>query len=792
MAQRCSHRKIDEPTTRVPSVPRPDSPLKRLSPYLLALAAVLLMVVVRILLSPTLGYELPFITLFPAVFVAAWIGGLGPALAATAASMVLALYFFFPPAMSLDAPGAVAPLGAALFILTGVAAGWLGQSKLRAQTQAEAVARDAKKSEERYRALIEQTAEGIWRIELPEPVPVHLPPAEQIDRFYAQAELAECNDAMAQMYGFATAAELVGARLGDLVPRSDPKNVEFLHAFVTTGYRLTDAESHELDRDGHERYFLNNLIGIVSDGHVVRAWGSQRDVTMKRQAEAALQVSEARFRSIFECGMIGIAFWNGRQVTGANDALLQMLGYSRADLEEGLLRHARLTPPGYEEADRRATEETRARGSCTPYEKEFLRKDGSRVSVLAGGARLGADMSDAVFFVLDLTERQRAQERIRHAERIEVVGQLAGGMAHEANNQMSVVLGATEFILRRSDVPPAVRQDAEYIRQAAERTASITRQLLAFSRRQVLQPRAVNLNTVVEKLEPLLRRTLTEQQVLVLRLAPGLASVRADLVQIDQVLLNLAINARDAMLGGGTLTVATRNVELTDQYVADRPGVSIPRGPYVVLVVSDTGHGIDKETMKHLFEPFFTTKGIGKGSGLGLAMVYGIVKQSGGYIWPYSEPGQGTTFKIYLPVVSEAAQPPAAAAPAESKKRESATVLIVEDDPLVRTMARRSLAEAGFDVLEAANGREALALIEEHGSVEAVLTDLAMPELGGQELAQRLSELHPGLPVIFMSGYTDDDLTRRGLLEAGIPYLEKPFSPDALARMVRAVLPRPS
>jgi two-component system cell cycle sensor histidine kinase/response regulator CckA len=746
------------------------------------------MVVARMLLTPVLGYELPFVTLFPAVFFAAWVGGLGPALAGTATGVAVALYIFFPPSMSLDTVGTVAPLGAALFILTGVAAGWLGESRLRAQARAETAAREAKQSEERYRALIEQTAEGVWRIELPEPVPVDLPAAEQIERFYALAELAECNDAMAHMYGLDRAAELVGARLGDLLPRSDPKNLEFLQAFIATGYRLTDAESHERDREGGERYFLNNLIGILADGHLVRAWGSQRDITASKKAESAVLASEARLRSVLESGMIGIAFWNGEVVTDANDALLHMLGYSRQELQQRLLRRGRLTPPGYEEADRRAGEQIRATGSCTPYEKEFLRQDGSRVPVLAGGARLGPDMNDAVFFVLDQTDRRRAEERLRHAERIEVVGQLAGGMAHEANNQMSVVLGATEFILRRPDVPPAVRQDVEYIQQAAERTASITRQLLAFSRRQILQPQPVDLNTVVKKLEPILRRTLTEQQILTLRLAPELESVRADLVQIDQVLLNLAINARDAMPEGGTLTVETRNVRLTDQYVADRPGVAISPGPYVVLVVSDTGQGMDKETMKHLFEPFFTTKGIGKGSGLGLAMVYGIVKQSGGYIWPYSEPERGTTFKIYLPAVSEAAHTPPGPALEKPEERESATVLVVEDDPLVRTMARRSLSEAGFDVLEAADGYEALALIAEHESIDAVLTDLAMPELGGQELAQRLSELRPGLPVIFMSGYTDDDVARRGLLEAGIPYLEKPFSPEALARMIRAVL----
>ncbi|MBA3761084.1 MAG: PAS domain S-box protein, partial [Gemmatimonadales bacterium] len=559
-------------------MPRPDSPLNRFLPYLLALTAVLLMVIARMLLTPVLGSELPFVTLFPAVFFAAWAGGLGPAVVAAATSVVLALYLFFPPSMSLDTAGVVAPLGAALFVLTGLGAGWVGRSRLQAQIRAETAAREAKKSEERYRVLIEQTAEGVWRIELPQAVSVTLPAAEQIDQFYERSALAECNDAMAHMYGFQSAAELIGARLEDLMPRSAPRNLEFLQAFIANGYRLTDAESHERDREGNERYFLNNLIGIVEDGRIVRAWGSQRDITNAKRAEAALLASEARFRSVLDSGMIGIGFWNGAVITDGNDALLQMLGYTREDLRQGLLRQGKLTPPGYEETDRNASEQIRLTGACRPYEKEFLRKDGSKVPVLAGGARLGSEMNDTVFFILDQTDRRVAEERLRHAERLEVVGQLAGGMAHEANNQMSVVLGATEFILRRSDVPAPVRQDAEYIREAAERTAAITRQLLAFSRRQILQPQAVDLNTVVRKLEPILRRTLTEQQRLKLLLAPALAAVRADRVQIDQVLLNLAINARDAMPDGGTLTVETRNVRLTERYVAARPGTTIPPG----------------------------------------------------------------------------------------------------------------------------------------------------------------------------------------------------------------------
>jgi two-component system cell cycle sensor histidine kinase/response regulator CckA len=893
------------------------------------------MAAARWLLTPVLGYQFPFITFFPAVFLAAWHGGLGPALFATLASTVLSVLFVFPPLSSFLFPGAET-LGIALFLLIGIMTAVLGGSRHRAQARRDALAREAtqtagrlveeaaqqrdtqaalrasearframaqssplgifitdpsgdcvytnpayqrisgltpeqalgtgwskaihpadrervfrewydaaerripfrsehrflhadgqtvwtrvnaaeitegerlagyvglveditaharaeealRQSEERYRAFIEQTAEGVWRFELEKPVPVHLPEDEQIDRFYQDAYLAECNDVVARMYGFEKAAQLIGTGLADLMPRSDRQNLEYLRAFIRSGYRLTDAESHEYDREGNERFFLNNLIGITSDGHVLRAWGSQRDITASRQAEAAVQASEARFRSIFESGMIGIAFWNGEKITDANDTLLTMLGYTREDLVQGLLRHGRLTPPGFEELDRRATEETRSRGSCTPYEKEFYRKDGSRIPVLVGGARLGDDMQEAVFFVLDLTDRRRAEDRLRQAERIEVVGQLAGGMAHEANNQMSVVLGATSFILARSDVPEPVRQDVEYIRQAAERTASITRQLLAFSRRQILQPQVVDLNVVVRHLEPILRRTLTEQQSLELELQPGVAPIRADPAQLEQVMLNLTINARDAMPDGGSLTIETRDVVLTDGYIDMRPGINIMPGPYTVLIFTDTGLGMDAETKKHLFEPFFTTKSVGKGSGLGLAMVYGIVKQSGGYIWAYSEPGFGSTFKLYFPATEPATTAEEIATVIEdSAPNPGGTILVVEDDPLVRGLARRALVEAGFGVVEASNGGEALSVAAET-PVDAVLTDLAMPEIGGRELARRLKAPRPELPVVFMSGYTHDDVMRRGLLDPGAPFLEKPLAPEVLTRTMRKLLGR--
>jgi signal transduction histidine kinase/CheY-like chemotaxis protein len=389
---------------------------------------------------------------------------------------------------------------------------------------------------------------------------------------------------------------------------------------------------------------------------------------------------------------------------------------------------------------------------------------------------------------VDVTHHRQIEEQLRQVQRMDAVGRLAGGMAHETNNQMAVVLGFAEFVLSRADLPERVREDVEQIRKAAERTAGITSQLLAFSRRQFAQPKVLDLSKVVAAFEPVLQRAMSSGCDLRLRPAPGLALVKADPGQVEQILLNLALNACDAMPHGGTLTVETANVSLSREYTRLKAGVRVQPGRYVLIAVSDTGYGMSRETLNRVFEPFFTTKAVGKGTGLGLATVYGLVKQAEGYVWVYSEPGLGTTFKIYLPVISsdepimrEAEHPPTVGS--------GELVLVVEDEPDVMRMAVRSLSEAGYKVLEASSGQEALEIISGAGDgLRVVVTDVIMPGMSGRDLASRIAEIRPTLLVIFMSGYTDEDVIRRGLMERGRRFIQKPFSPDALAREVQQVL----
>ncbi len=387
-------------------------------------------------------------------------------------------------------------------------------------------------------------------------------------------------------------------------------------------------------------------------------------------------------------------------------------------------------------------------------------------------------------------ELRMAEERLHQSQKLEAVGQLAGGIAHDFNNMLGVITGYGELALRQLEPDHPASSRIDQMVKAAERAAGLTRQILAFSRKQVLQPRILDLNAALAELDKMLHRVIGEHVELQVRAAPGLAPVMADPTQIGQVVINLAVNARDAMPKGGQLTIETANVEFDEAYAATHPPAR--PGPHVMLAISDTGVGMDAETQRHIFEPFFTTKPAGEGTGLGLATVYGIVKQSGGYIWVYSEPGRGTTFKIYLPRSEEAPVAPSVdAAPVEAPRGHE-TVLLVEDLESLRGVIREFLEQQGYTLLIASQGEEALALAREYdGPIHLLLTDLVMPKLGGADLARQLGALRPEIRVLYMSGYTNGVVSRPGVLKGGAALIEKPFTGERLARAVREALGRP-
>lgn len=405
----------------------------------------------------------------------------------------------------------------------------------------------------------------------------------------------------------------------------------------------------------------------------------------------------------------------------------------------------------------------------------------------AGGA-----MQFIVATGIDVTEHRRLEEQFRQSQKMEAIGQLAGGIAHDFNNLLTVITGHCDLLLQTEAADAEVKQGgrspaerAAKIKAAADRAVALTRQLLTFSRAQMNSPRAVSLNEIIARSEEMLRPLLGEQVELEHALGEGLAAIQADPVQVEQVLMNLAINARDAMPQGGRITIETCNAELDEAYARVRP-MAKP-GSYVRLAVSDTGVGMDAATQARIFEPFFTTKAQGRGTGLGLATVYGIVKQSEGFIWVYSEVGRGTTFKIYWP---RAERPEAAKArPTAAARRGEETILLVEDDHEIRALAREALAESGYRVLEAEGGERALALARESAEpIHLLLTDVVMPGISGNDLAERVRLVHGGLRVLYTSGYTDRALARHRVLDPSLAFVEKPFTSGALTQRVREVL----
>jgi PAS domain S-box-containing protein len=509
-----------------------------------------------------------------------------------------------------------------------------------------------------------------------------------------------------------------------------------------------------------------------------------RDVTERHKAEAALREQAALLAKANDAILVQdlddrITFFNPSAARLYEWTAAEAVGRSAEEL---------LHKPG-QKAEREEARRTLLAKGEWKGELRQVTKTGKELTIESHWTLVRDDDGrphSKLVINADITERKRLEAQLLQAQRMESVGVLAGGVAHDFNNMLTVITGCSEILLNRAETDQESRELIEEIRKAGERAALLTRQLLAFSRKQILRNVVLDLNVLIHDMEKLLRRLIGEDIDLAAVLAPGGAWVRADPGQLQQVIMNLAVNARDAMPTGGHLTIATHHVNFDPGYTAAHPYVR--PGPYVLLAVTDTGVGMDAATQEHIFDPFFTTKGVGQGTGLGLATVYGIVKQSDGSIEVYSEPGHGTAFKIYLPRIDEAAAlrtPPETAAVPPGKE----TILLAEDEEGVRTIIRLSLAAAGYTVLESRNVDEAIETCRDYqGQIHLLLTDVVMPKLSGRQLADLLVAMRPGMKVLYMSGYTDDSVVRHGVLGSGMAFLQKPFAPLTLARKVREVL----
>ena len=602
---------------------------------------------------------------------------------------------------------------------------------------------------------------------------------------------ASWNEGVERVLGF-TEGDFIGRSALEIFTPEDRASGAPQEELATAAREGSASDDRWMMRKDGSRFWASGMTSALRGrgGELVGFTKVLRDRTTEKRLEEERRASEQRLFTALAAARMGTWEWE--------------VSTNRQWFDEGLARVFGVGPDEISalddmlarvHADDRlavalAFRQSAESGADLDIEFRILRPDGSVRWLRDHGKVLFDGRGDPTRLTgacVDITERRHTEEQLRQVQRMDAVGRLAGGVAHEVNNMMTAILGFTDLLLDPGHAGDR-RGDLLQIRKAAGRAAIVTAQLLAFSRRQILQPRMVDLNVVVTELQPMLPRLMGEDKEVDVVLAPDLWPVHADRGQLEQVVINLALNARDAMPRGGRFTLETANVVLDEGYIARHSGTTMARGSYVQLVVSDTGGGIPPDLQGRIFEPFFTTKPVGQGTGLGLSMVYGMIKQSGGFIWVYSEPGQGTAFKLYLP--RAAASPEAATPPGGYEvPRGEETVLVVEDDQLVRELSARLLASQGYATLEARDGREALELLEAHaGRVQLVLTDVVMPELGGAEFARRVQSLQPGLPVLFMSGFTDHEVVRRGLLDPGAPYLQKPFDAATLGRRVREVL----
>ncbi|HSS18732.1 MAG TPA: PAS domain S-box protein [Pyrinomonadaceae bacterium] len=657
----------------------------------------------------------------------------------------------------------------ALTILASTAAAALESASLYAQLR---------KAEENYRSIFENAVEGIFQSTI-------------------EGHFITVNPALARILGYES-PEAAIENITDIATQLyvHPEARAEANRLLKANGVLLGYEFEAYRCDGEAIWLSENRREVPREnGTEVFYEGTLEDITARKRAEVELRQSEERYRDLVENAR-DIIYEHDLQgrYTSINKAGERLTGYS--SVEASALNLEATVVPGYVNIAREMIRRKLAGETVTAYELEILRKDGGQVPVevntrlvFQDGVPVGVQG-----IARDITERKRleealreSEEQLRQSQKLEAIGQLAGGVAHDFNNLLTAINGYSALALRRVGPEHPITPYLEEIKKAGDRAANLTRQLLAFGRKQLLQPLAINLNDIVADMIKMLKRLIGEDVQLATKLGETLKQVKADPGQLEQVLVNLVVNARDAMPRGGTVTIETANLTLDGVYASKHVGVT--PGEYVMLAVSDTGLGMDHQVQSRIFEPFFTTKEKGKGTGLGLSTVYGIIRQSGGNVWVYSEIAKGTTFKVYLPQVEEEAALQTESTMAATIKRGWETVLLVEDEDMVRNLASELLEDSGYVVIKANGGEEAIKLCREHGApIDLLITDVVMPKISGKEVAAQLRVIHPETKVLFMSGYTDQAIVHHGIVDSDIAFIQKPFSEQALAQKVRDVL----
>ena len=627
-------------------------------------------------------------------------------------------------------------------------------------------------SELKYRRLFETAKDGILILDA------------------KTGEITDVNPYLLNLLGY-TYDEFIGARLWEIGPFKDIAECKLVFE------ELQDKEYIRYEclpleaKDGHlvAVEYVSNVYGLTGGKRVIQC--NIRDITKRKHTEDALHRSEDEYRLFFQSNLAGnyVSTPDGK-VLACNSAFAMMCGFN--SVEEALKHNLASLYPDARDLEV-FVDAVRSHRLLEHTERELCRPDGSPLYVIEsaiGKFDTQGELIEILGYLIDETEHRRTDQELRQVLKMEAVGQLAAGISHDFNNLLCIINGYSEVLLDNQEITETARNQIQQIRKAGQRAAALTHQLLAFSRKQVLQPKVFSLNLILRDLEQALLRLIGQDIEVRTELDPHLEAIKADPNQIEQVILNLCVNARDAMPKGGKITLETTNVEV-DQLLAGQHAPMKP-GRYVRLTVSDTGTGMDKETLTRIFEPFFTTKGPEKGTGLGLATAYGIVKQSGGYVWANSEPGQGATFSLYLPIATEGAKASKPGANPQEILRGSETILLVEDTAQLLDLTRKLLEGSGYNVLEAAGGKQAIEIADRYdGNIALLLTDVVMPNIGGLSLAKSLHQRRSGMKILYMSGYANGAIGDNGVMKPGTDFVHKPFTAKELAKKVRALLDTP-